>query len=72
MSDETVPNMTSAIELEELKSHVRDFFGYLDYTEESDSGTVFNPVHIGCCRAMMMDKVEATLKAMKELSVATG
>lgn len=49
-----------------LTELVNEFFGYLDYTEESEQGYEFHPITIGCCRVMMHDKVEKCLKAMKE------
>jgi hypothetical protein len=58
-------------ETEELKSLVKSFFDdYLDYTEESDSGRVFNPVHISCANVMMMEPLADLLGRMKQLSGA--
>ncbi len=45
---------------------VKEFFSYLDYTEESDSGTLWHPIHISCCRCLMTKKVEECLIALKE------
>lgn len=56
--------MSSNTELEQL---IKEFFGYLDYTEESDSGRIFHPITISCCRVMMHDKVDLCLKRMKEI-----
>lgn len=47
--------------LEDLKR----FFEMLDYTEESDSGNIFHPVTIGCCRAMMIEELDGILKRLK-------
>jgi hypothetical protein len=53
----------------ELQTLVKSFFeDYLNYEEESDSGRVFNPVHISCTRAMMIEPLAKLLMRMKELS----
>ena len=58
-------------EAEELNALVKSFFeDYLDYQEESDSGRVFNPIHISCTRALMTKPLGELLKRMKELSGA--
>ena len=58
-------------EAEELKQLVKSFFeDYLDYQEESDSGRVFNPIHISCTRVMMVEPLAKLLSRMKELSKA--
>jgi hypothetical protein len=55
--------------LEELKQLVKSFFeDYLNYQEESDSGRVFNPIHVSCTRAMMIEPLAKLLMRMKELS----
>ena len=58
-------------EAEELQILVKSFFeDYLDYQEESDSGRVFNPIHISCTRALMTKPLGELLDRMKELSAA--
>jgi len=53
----------------ELQTLVKSFFeDYLDYQEESDSGRVFNPIHVSCTRAMMIEPLAKLLGRMKELS----
>lgn len=52
----------------ELKTVVQEFFKYLDSEEESDSGRVFNPVKVSCCRSLMMKPLGKVLEKMKELS----
>jgi hypothetical protein len=55
-------------ELRELQTLVKSFFeDYLNYQEESDSGRVFNPVHISCTRVMMSVPLAMLLMRMKEL-----
>ena len=56
-------------EMRELKELVKSFFeDYLNVQEESDSGRVFNPIHISCTRVMMIEPLDKLLKRMKELS----
>ena len=54
---------------DELQVLVKSFFeDYLNYQEESDSGRVFNPIHVSCTRAMMIEPLAKLLLRMKELS----
>jgi len=56
-------------ELRELQILVKSFFeDYLNYQEESDSGRVFNPIHVSCTRVMMIEPLAKLLMRMKELS----
>ena len=58
-------------EAEELQILVKSFFeDYLDVQEESDSGRVFNPIHISCVRAMKLEPLYKLLMRMRELSGA--
>ena len=58
-------------EAEELRQLVKSFFeDYLDYQEESDSGRMFNPIHVSCARVMMIKRLDELLDRMKELSGA--
>jgi len=58
-------------EAEELQILVKSFFeDYLDYQEESDSGRVFNPIHISCTRVMKLEPLAKLLIRMRELSGA--
>jgi hypothetical protein len=57
--------------VDELKECVHEFFAkYLNHVEESDSGREFNPVTIGCCRALMMGPLNQLLERMRVLSGA--
>jgi len=56
----------SSARLEELDSLVRQFVKYLNLTEESDSGTIFHPVTIGCSRAMMLNDLGNLIKKMED------
>ncbi len=51
-----------------LEQAVKHFFDILNRTEESDSGRVFHPVTINCCRVMWIEDLNKTLKQMAELS----
>jgi len=56
---------------EELKSLVKELFdNYLNRVEESDSGRVFSPISISCCRALMLEPLSKILDRMAELSDA--
>lgn len=60
--------LKNALELQPL---VKEFFNkYLNYVEESDSGRLFNPITIGCCRAMMSKPLDDLLEKMRVLSGA--
>jgi hypothetical protein len=55
----------------ELQEVVKEFFErYLNRVEESDSGRVFNPITIGCCRALMLEPLNQLLERMRVLSGA--
>jgi hypothetical protein len=55
----------------ELRVCVKEFFEkYLNRTEESDSGKMFNPIVVSCCRAMMTEPLSNLLDRMAELSGA--
>ena len=55
----------------ELRLCVKEFFEkYLNYAEESDSGKMFHPITVSCCRVMMMQPVSDLLHKMCELSGA--
>ena len=54
---------------ERLKELVAEFFTkYLDYTEDSESGVMFNPIYISCCRALKLEPLEKLLIEMKTLA----
>ena len=55
----------------ELEACVKEFFDkYLNRTEESDGGKIFNPVTISCCRALMTGPLNELLDKMAKLSGA--
>lgn len=45
---------------------VREFFKILDYQESTDSGKMFHPTTISCCRVMELIKLEKVLQGMKD------
>lgn len=54
-----------------LKECVKEFFEvYLNRIEESDSGKLFNPISISCCRATMFEPLNKLLEEMRTLSGA--
>jgi hypothetical protein len=62
-------DISQEIEQTELQTLVKSFFeDYLDYQEESDSGRVFNPIHVSCTRVMMIEPLAKLLMRMRELS----
>lgn len=54
-------------ELAYLRSLVRQLFRYLDMQEESDSGRMFHPVEITCCRAMLIPALNDVLDELKRI-----
>lgn len=54
---------------DEIREVLREFFRYLDYTEESDSGRIFRPIQITSCRALMTPKLNVVLDKMKAYAV---
>ena len=55
----------------ELRVCVKEFFEkYLNRTEESDSGKMFNPIVVSCCRVMMQEPLNNLLAKMSKLSGA--
>lgn len=56
---------------EQLRIAVKEFFEkYLDVVEESDSGKIFHPITISCCRALKTEPLEKLLTEMRALSGA--
>ena len=59
-------------EHDELKECVKSFFeDFLNIREESDSGRVFAPITVSCCRAMKLEELTALLERMRSLSGAS-
>jgi hypothetical protein len=59
-------------ERDELKECVKSFFeDYLNIREESDSGRMFAPIHVSCCRAMHCVALADLLERMRSLSGAS-
>ena len=56
---------------DELKECVREFFEqYLNRREESDSGRMFAPIYVSCCRVMKTKPLNELLEKMRVLSGA--
>ena len=57
---------------DELQKCVKSFFeDFLNVREESDSGRMFAPITVSCCRAMEIEKLNALLERMRSLSGAS-
>lgn len=50
----------------DLLDVVKEFLSYLDYTEETDSGTEFHPITIGSCRVLMTRPLSMCLEKLRE------
>lgn len=50
----------------QVKEDLKAFFEILDYTEESDSGRIFNPVNISSVRVHLTAKLNPILDRLKE------
>jgi hypothetical protein len=60
--------LKDALELQEV---VKEFFNrFLNRVEDSEEGKLFNPVTIGCCRALMIQPLHEILERMRVLSGA--
>jgi hypothetical protein len=56
---------------EKLKEAVKEFFNkYLNKVEESDSGYLFHPIGVSCCRVLMLEPLGNLLETMRKLSGA--
>ena len=56
-------------EHDELRQCVYELFTkYLNLVEESESGRMFNPITIGCCRVMLLEPLDKLLDRMRKLS----
>lgn len=56
---------------DELQDCVKEFFEkYLNRREESDSGRIFSPITISCCRVMMLEPLDELMEKMRILSGA--
>ena len=56
---------------DELKECVKELFEkYLNRREESDSGRMFAPIYVSCCRALMTEPLGELLEKMRVLSGA--
>lgn len=55
-----------------LEASVKSFFDdYLNKVEESDSGYLFHPVAVSCCRALKLKPLGELLDNMRKLSGAS-
>jgi hypothetical protein len=50
----------------DLQELVKEFFTYLDYTEESEGGREFHPISIGSCRVLMTQPLNMCINKLRE------
>lgn len=62
-----VDMVCDVVRLARLARLTNDLLEMFDYTEESDSGTVFHPTHISSCRIMHCERINKILPEMKKL-----
>jgi len=68
MAEQLADKVNNALELQE---YVKEFFNkYLNRVEESDSGHLFHPIGVSCCRALMLQPLGDLLDRMRVLSGA--
>lgn len=57
--------------MSEIEQCVKEFFeSYLNIREESESGRIFAPIQVSCCRANKIEKLNQLLERMRVLSNA--
>lgn len=66
ISDELTEKYKQILDKMNLQELVKEFFSYLDYKEESESGVEFNPITIGSCRVLMTRPLEMCLRKLRE------
>lgn len=49
----------------------RELIGYLEATEESDSGTTFHPTTINSCRCMVTKRISEIIPEIKALCLSS-
>ena len=65
-SKEIMSEYTEEVNQMSLEELVAEFLSYLDYTEESDSGNVFHPITIGCCRILMSKPLDFVINSLRK------
>lgn len=50
----------------DVNALVREFFSYLDYKDETDSGTEFNPIVISSCHVLMTQPLNMCINKLRE------
>lgn len=68
MSEKLMREYRAKLETMEMKDLVKEFFTFLDYTEESDSGRVFHPITFSCCRCLMSEPFSLLLDRMRVMT----
>lgn len=63
--EKTKQEYKKELSLKSVNELVVELFTYLDYTEESDSGRVFHPIDISCCRVAMSEPLSMLLYELR-------
>ncbi len=67
-SDELKKEYTTRLDNMNLQEVVKEFISYLEYTEESDSGTKVHPITVSSCRVLMSEPLSMCLSKLRSLS----
>lgn len=66
VADELRKEYKDKLQNMDLGELVKEFFSYLDYTEETDSGCEFHPITIGSVRCLMSEPLSMCMKKLRE------
>ena len=72
ISEEIKANYATELRDMDLEETVREFFTYLDYTEESDNGVTFHPLSFSSCRVLMTEPFNMVLSRLRFLTNKGG
>lgn len=75
--DNTIKHLREVIQCyikdeQRIQEKLQQFFEFLDYTEESDSGRVFHPITISSCRVLMTGPLNKVLEELKDFAYDDG
>jgi len=65
VSDQRKLEYAAKLDTMSVRELIAEFFSYLDYTEESDSGREFHPITIGSCRVLMSEPLGMCLDRLR-------
>ena len=66
ISAQRMAEYTEKVNQLDLTNLVAEFLSYLDYTEESESGHIFNPVQISSCRVLMSQPLDYVITQLRK------